>query len=292
MKKLVRLLAVVLCLSLFFIMAIGSTSDSDEDKDIVSDSDGEDKVDITIEEQVLIDEKGIKITATEYVKDSIWGEGIKMTIENNTKKDVMVSCRGLIVNNYMITDLFANTVAAGKKANETMYLSSSALNAAGIDMVGQVEMYFHVYNSESITDVVIDEKYALIKTSGFDKMDTTVDDAGTELYNKNGLRIVGKAVDEDSFWGTAILLYCENKTGKKVTIQVNDMSINGYMIEPIFSCDIYDKKMAIDDIKIMESDLEKNDIETIDEVELKFKVIDFENYENSFETDIIKFSAK
>ena len=44
----------------------------------------------------------------------------------------MVGCKALIVNNYMISDLFASEIAAGKKANEVMYLSNSQLKAAGI----------------------------------------------------------------------------------------------------------------------------------------------------------------
>ena len=41
----------------------------------------------------------------------------------------------------MITDLFSADVAAGKQSNEVMYLSSTELKAAGIDTVGQIEMY-------------------------------------------------------------------------------------------------------------------------------------------------------
>lgn len=152
MRKKLKLLAVVLCLAVFGIMALGSSSsDDDEKKEIVTNSDGSvvsdgvsDNTDVTIAEQVLLDQNGIVITAQEYVNDSIWGEGIKMVLENNSDKDVTVGCSALIVNNYMITDLFVSDVAVGKKANETMWLSSSELKAAGIDSVGQVEIYFHI----------------------------------------------------------------------------------------------------------------------------------------------------
>ena len=76
----------------------------------------------TIEEAVVYEKDGIKITAKEYTTESIWGDGIKFLIENDTTKNIMVSCKALIVNNYMISDLFATEVAAGKKTNETMHL--------------------------------------------------------------------------------------------------------------------------------------------------------------------------
>lgn len=87
-------------------------------------------------------------------------------------------------------------------------------------------------------------------------MDTTPNDAGTELYNQNGIKIVGKTVDENSFWGTAILLYIENTSGENVEINVDNMSVDGFMLSPIFSTTVYNGKKAIDDITLLQSDLE------------------------------------
>jgi len=293
MKKKVRVLAVMLCLVLFAAMTVGSgSSDSEDDKEVVSSGDGEGtQVKISIEEQVVLDRDGIVVTAKEYVTDSIWGEGIKFLIENTSDKTVMVSCNAVIVNNYMISDLFVEEVAAGKKANEIMYLSSSELKAAGIDTVGQVEIYFHVYESETY-DTIFDSDCVTIKTSTFDTMDTKINDAGTELYNANGIRIVGKTVDEDSFWGTAILLYCENTSGKKVGISVEEMSINGFMMNPLFSTVVYDGKMALDEITVFSSDLEENGITTIEEVELKFHIYDADTYKTIADSEPITFSAQ
>lgn len=310
MKKKSTVLLVVLCLSLFALMAMGSgSSGSGEKKDIVAsdgakgsgnkeneesfeESESSSKTDTaTIDEQVLIDKNGIKITATEYVTDSIWGDGIKLLIENNTNATYTVGCDALIVNDYMISDLFASEIAAGKKANETMYLSSTALNAAGIETVGKVEMYFHAYTSDN-WDYIFKNEYSEIHTSDYDNMDTTPNDTGMELYNENGIKIVGKAVDENSFWGTAILLYIENNSGKNVGVSVDDMSINGFMISPFFSTTCYDGKKAIDDITIFSSDLENNGIKSIEEAELKFHIYNADTYDTIDDSDSITFSTK
>lgn len=243
-----------------------------------------------IEEQVLIDKDGIKITATEYTTDSIWGDAINLLIENNSGEDYTVGCDALIVNDYMITDLFGTEIAAGKKANETMSLSSASLEAAGIDSVGKIEMYFHAYDSD--WNEAFRNEYAEIKTSEYDNMDTTPNDAGKELYNNMGIKIVGKAVDENSFWGTAILLYIENNSGKNVGISVDDMSINGFMMDPFFSTTVYDGKKSIDNITVFSDDLEDNGIESIDEVELKFYIYDEETYDIIANTQAITFTAQ
>ncbi len=307
-KKNTKGVAVALCLSLFAAMALGSGSaESEGGKDIVAsdkndtkteDSNGNTKEKesakaskVTIEEQELVNQNDIVVTAKEYVNDEIWGDGINLVLENNSTKDVTVSCNALIVNDYMITDLFVSEVAAGKKANETVYLSSSELKAAGIDTVGKVEIYFHVYDSASY-DTIFDTDAVTIQTSEFANMDTTPKDAGTELYNEGGIRIVGKTVDEDSFWGTAILLYIENNSGKNVGISVDNMSINGFMMNPLFTSTVYNGKKAIDDITILSTDLEENGIETVEDVELKFHIYDEDSYNTIADTDAITFSAK
>ena len=308
MKKKTKWIAVLLCLGVFAVMALGSgSSNSSDTKDIVTTeandssstettSDGVEEADtsstdVTIEQQVLVDQNNIVITVVEYTTDSIWGDGIKLLIENNSDQNVTVGCTALIVNDYMITDLFVSDVAAGKKANETMYLSSSELEAAGIDSVGQIEVYFHVYDSASYEDI-FNTDVVTIQTSEYPNMDTTPNDAGTELYNEGGIRIVGKTVDENSFWGTAILLYVENTSGTNVGIQCDNMSINGFMMTPYFSCDVYDGKKAIDDITIMSSELETNGIESIDEVELQFHIYNLDTYDTIADSDPITFSAQ
>ena len=262
----------------------------DSGVDIESDLENAQKT-VSIEEQLLIDQNDIKITATEYLQDPIWGEGIKLLLENNSDKDITIGCNALIVNDYMITDLFASSIAAGKKANETMYLSSQELEAAGINTVGKVEVYFHVFDSTSYENI-FDSDCVTIQTSEFSTMDTTPDDSGLELYNEGGIRIVGKTVDENSFWGTAILLYIENTSGKNVGISVDDMSVNGFMMSPYFSTTVYNEKKAINDITLFSSDLEANGIESIDEVELKFHIYDASTYETITDSAPITFSAK
>ncbi|MDD6827048.1 MAG: hypothetical protein PUE12_13245 [Oscillospiraceae bacterium] len=304
MKK-TYLLGLVAMMLLFGMMSLGSGSDtSEESKEIVvedtdptADTTDEATVteesstsDITIDEQVLFEQDGLKVTATEYVTDSVFGDGIKLLIENNGSTDVGLGCNALIVNDYMISDLFSSTVAAGKKDYETLSLSSSGLKAAGIENVGQIEIYFHTFDADSYM-TISDIDCVTIKTSAYDIMDSTPNDSGQELYNADGIRIVGKYVDENSFWGAAVLLYIENNSGKNKVIQCDDMSINGFMVTPYFSSTVYDGKKAIDDITLMSTELEENNITSVDDIELKFRIMN-DDFSNSYESDLITFSAK
>ncbi|MGE4215400.1 MAG: hypothetical protein AB7E42_11590 [Anaerotignaceae bacterium] len=50
--------------------------------------------------------------------------------------------------------------------------------------------------------------------------------------------------------------------------------------------------LKIDDLTILSSDLEDNGIQSIDEVELKFRIYDSVSYSTICETDPITFSTK
>ena len=70
------------------------------------------------------------------------------------------------------------------------------------------------------------------------------------------------------------------------------MSINGFMINAIYSTTVYNGKMSFDDITIFSSDLEENGIEKIEDVELKFHIYDAHSYNTIADSDAITFSVQ
>ena len=268
----------------------GSVDISDKTKNEIIRNDDSMGETATIEQQVLIEQEGVKVTAVEYVQGGLFGDGVKLLIENNTSQNLTVGCDALIVNDYMLTDLFACNIAAGKQAYETLDLYTSELKKAGINNVGLIEAYFRVYDSDT-WDNLFKTQCITIKTSNFDSMDTSTDINGTELVNQDGIRIVGQYVDENSFWGAAVLLYIENNSDNNVTINVDNMSVNGFMVTPFFSSTVYSGKKSFDDITLMGTELERSGITSVDDIELIFKAINPETYETLFETGPIQFKT-
>ena len=241
---------------------------------------------------VLMDEGGLVITAKEFVVDELWGPGVKVLVENKSDKNLSVSCNSMSVNGYMVSDLlFVSNVAAGKKANETLFFSQDDLKKAGITTVADVRVSFHVYDSDSYSGVCDTDEIQL-KTSAFGTVEQPAKDDGKELYNQNGVRIVGKYVEEDSFWGAGVLLFMENTTDQDVIIQCDDMSINGFMVDPLFSSTVNDHRMALSEITVLSGDLEANGIQSVDEVELTFRIMKASNYHTIAETGPVSFTTK
>lgn len=105
------------------------------------------------------------------------------------------------------------------------------------------------------------------------------------LYEKDGLKILYTGLGTDLI-GQTIKLRIENNMGKDCIVQVNDVSVNGFMIDPLFSCDVKNGKIANDKISFFDSQLEENGITKIENVELHFTIMDTD-FMHSFDTETI-----
>ena len=104
---------------------------------------------VTIDETILYDQDGYKITAKGLTTDGYSGPQVKLLIENNSSKSIIVQCRNLSVNGYMIEPVFSADVAAGKKANDSITLMKSDLEAAKITTIADIEFCLHIIDADS-----------------------------------------------------------------------------------------------------------------------------------------------
>lgn len=300
MKKKIKLLAVVLCLLLFATMALGSgSSGSGEDKEISDVSSGASSTEetsteditteITIEEQVLYDENDIKITAT-GLEDSWLGTELQILIENNSSQSITIQARNANVNGYMVPTVMSADVAAGKKANDSLTFETSGLKECGIDNIATMEFLFHIFDSES-WDEIVDTDVITVETSIAESYTQAYDDSGEVLVDTDGIKIVGKGLSaEDSFWGPGVILYIENNSDQNVTIQVRDVSVNGFMVDSSMSEDVVAGKKAMSAVQFFSTDLEENAIDDITDVELYFHIFNLESWDTIFDSDVISIS--
>ncbi len=103
------------------------------------------------------------------------------------------------------------------------------------------------------------------------------------IVDQDGVKISFLGLGE-SYLGPSIKLKIENNTDQNITVQQRDMSINGIMMNGIFSSDVSPGKIANDSIDILDSDLEENSISQIENVELSFVVFNADSWDDIFET--------
>lgn len=301
-----KTLAMSLCLALLLVGCVGSQEPSSEIGEVVdvtatsptidtaneSIQATEEQEDIpathetpAISEMVILDEKGLKITAKSLDYDGWYGPELKLLIENNSEYNLTVQCRNSSVNGYMVDTLISCTVASGKKANDELTIYSSSLEMCGIETIADIEFSFHVFSSDS-WERFLDSEPISIKTSAADTYNYKYDDTGDELYRENDVVFVSKGIvnDPDS---PGLLVYIYNGSNNAITSQIRDLSVNGFMTDSVFSSDIAAGKHAISKIKFQKSSLAENGIEEIEIVEFYFHFYDSDEWSNRFDSDPI-----
>lgn len=298
MRRRTKWTVVNLCLMLMAMVITGCGASGDEVKNSASESSesaakekDSAETEVSIEEQVLYDEKDIKITAT-GMKDGWMGTELTLLIENNSGKEITVQARNANVNGYMVPTTMSADVASGKKANDSLTFETSGLKECGIDTIAKMEFSFHIFDTESWDDIA-NTDVIKIATSAADGYKQTYDDSGNVLVDKKGIRIIEKGLSEDdSFWGPGIVLYIENNSDRDITVQTADVSVNGFMVDATMSEDVIAGRKAMSAVQFLSTDLEENSIEKITDVELKFNIIDMESFDNIFDSDTLSITYK
>lgn len=209
--------------------------------------------DATLSETVMVDENGVKITATglSYNND---GVALELTIENNSGKDLSFisgstgySCNS--VNGYMIADGYLNCdVANGKIANDSISFSYDAMMLYGIHEIADMEIGF------DISDADYNSTYTgprQVKTSQYDSYDYSKDcyqesitspaamntfayDINSfsqdALYDVNGMKLLSSAMMINQDGESVLLLELENTTEDMVYVSTSDIAMNGLVV--------------------------------------------------------------
>ena len=298
-RKIVKIMVVIVAVGALLV-GCGSTEttidkeivEKVEESDEVTEEEAEEVAEesvletVTIEETVLLDESGIKITAI-GLEDGWFGTDLKLLIENNGDKNVTVQARNSSVNGFMVDTMMSEDVVAGKKANTTLTFSTGGLKEANIATVANMEFVFHIFETDS-WDTYLDSAMIVLETSAADGYEQTVDDSGTVFYDTDGIKIVGKGLStDDSIFGPGLIVYIENNTEKNITVQVRDTSVNGFMVDPSMSQDVVSGKKAISAVTFFSSDLEENGIEDITEIETSFHIFDMDSWDGIADTEAI-----
>lgn len=298
-RKIVKIMVVIVAVGALLV-GCGSTEttidkeivEKVEESDEVTEEEAEEVAEesvletVTIEETVLLDESGIKITAI-GLEDGWFGTDLKLLIENNGDKNVTVQARNSSVNGFMVDTMMSEDVVAGKKANTTLTFSTGGLKEANIATVANMEFAFHIFETDS-WNTYLDSAMIVLETSAADGYEQTVDDSGTVFYDTDGIKIVGKGLStDDSIFGPGLIVYIENNTEKNITVQVRDTSVNGFMVDPSMSQDVVSGKKAISAVTFFSSDLEENGIEDITEIETSFHIFDMDSWDGIADTEAI-----
>ncbi len=291
MKKLLTLLLVLcMCLSL----AACGTSDSEGDGNLSkenstegsSSSDGKNTSDkndpdaISFNEQTIVDNEHCTIRITGIDPDGFWGYTLHVYMENKSSDTTyMISVDHASINGVSSDPLFATEVAPGKKTNEEITFMEEFPEDIG--KYSDILLSFKVYNSNDWLEDTITEAEAHIYPYGeasaiqFERPECSTD---TVLVDNENVTIVVTGYRMDAIWGYTADLYISNKTDTEIMVSVDDVSVNGFMIDPYFSTSVPAGTNAFADISWYEDNLTANGITQVEEIEMKLQVYDYNDW--------------
>ncbi len=236
--------------------------------------------------QALVDEDGLSITADELVFDAVSGPGVCITVSNGMAKDIELSLNALIVNGFMLTELFYASVPAGTSQSETVYLEPKELELAGIETVRSVEMSFHAAELETHM-TLLDSPRVMLKTSAYDETAPAPEITGELLFDADGVRVTGVGLKDGGMLGPDYIVLIENTGDMNVTLTCENVTVNGESIKPVFYCDVFSNCRAMSGVTFLYADLKRLDIAEIGSISFTFRVWKTGTFETVFLSESI-----
>ena len=240
----------------------------------------EDTGEITFEELTVVDNEYCKIVLTGIEPDNIWGYTIKAMMENKTAdKTYMYSVESASVNGVQVEPFFATEISAGKKSNEEITISDDSLEANGIEKFTDIELSFHVYNSEDWGEEAAANETVHIYPYGEENAASFVrEPQGTDnvIVDNEFVSIIVIGSETDEYGDFLIKLFIQNKSEYDLMASEDNASLNGYMADPFWASSVKAGKCKFSELSWFASDLEANDITEVTDAEFNIRVYKYD----------------
>lgn len=242
---------------------------------------------VTLNEQVMYDQGGVKITAVSLDFASSIDPHLKLLVENNTSNKVTLYVSNACINGVMVGFSEYNlgtAIAPGKKAYGEIVFSESDLVYAGILAIKDIELSLKAH----------DEAWTIL-SSGISHAITTVEEStihtldvsGIVVLDQEDIKIVFQDIDEsDRSAGTQVELYIENNSDRNINLDFSEFCINGYTIDWYFNTiSVFAGNAKYDRLIFSPEWLESQYIASLETMQFDLRVTDSETKEAIINND-------
>lgn len=147
--------------------------------------------------------------------------------------------------------------------------------------------YFEKYSTVTATTKATAETTTVSVTT---KPTPKKENTNKVVFNNRGIKVTYTGIEYNDYY-TGLKLLIENNSGSDYAFQFRDTSVNGYMIDPVFSCKVKNGKKANDVVMFDDEKLKENNINTIKSVEFSLHVFDWDDYSNTFDSKMITLNV-
>lgn len=246
--------------------------------------------DYALSDLVLVDNDSCSFTITGTEYNDHLGLQIHVLCENKSDRSLIFSWKDTSVCGFMYDPMWGQEVAAGKKLNATIGIDTYVLDLMKIPSVDEVTFTLYVQDSEDFMNVpVVDETltiYPTGKTADTLTLPQYQHKEGETVIVENGdITFIIEGVDNELSDIYTLNCYVANHTDKSLLFSWDDVSVNGFMVNPYWSAAVAAGKQAYGEIIFYRSDLSEQDIEVVQEIEFNLLVSDSNDWSADFLLD-------
>lgn len=207
----------------------------------------------TLEETVMWDSDGVKITAT-GLSYSNYSVDLGLQIENNTEENLSFISNSLgyscnAINGYMVDGGYLNCdVSAGKIANNTISFGIDELLMYGISGIASIEIGFDIedsdnndiytgplsvatsldasydYDADTYAEAIVSDAVSCVYGYSVESYEQT------EIYNQNDIRIISECLIRNEDGEYVLLLEAESNANDLVYVTTSNIVANGLVL--------------------------------------------------------------
>ncbi len=234
------------------------------------------------QELTVVDNDECTIRITSISEDDIWGYTVKAYLENKSaEKTYMFSVLGASINGVKNDPFWASEVAPGKKANESITFMTAELEENGVTDVTDICMTFRVYDSNDFMADPVAEETVNVYPMGVEKATRFVRENAPEdqiLVDNEFVTVIVTGYSNDSLWGYSANVFVVNKSDKAIMCSVDEVSVNGFMVDPFWAASLEPDTCSFETITWMSESLEENGITEVETIEFLLRVYQEEDW--------------
>lgn len=229
----------------------------------------------------VIDNDEYSITIQGMGEDSIGEYTINVLVENKSKDtNYMITTKEASVNGVQVSSVMYSDVPAGKEEETAIVLEN--LKRYGISEYTDIEITILAYNSDDIMGEPLPDETIHIYPYGEEKatkFEYEIKDTDQVLVDNEYITVAYVGSESDDISGYTATIYIVNKTDTKVTLDASDVSVNGYMADPLYMETLERGKSAFSGINWLDSDFESAGIDksSISNIEFNLDIYDEDN---------------
>ena len=229
----------------------------------------------------IIDNEGYSMTVEGIDENGVNGYTVKVLVENKSSDtNYVLTAQKVSVDGVQVEADFYSGVDAGEQDETGIYIKN--LKKYGLSEYSDIEIEVLAYNSEDITKKELPNETAHIYPLGKDKagkFEYEIKATDQVLVDNEYVKVVYVGSEEDEDDGYSANIYIVNKTDTQIAVDATNVSINGYMADPLYMESVDGGKSAFTVMSWLSSDLEEaqTDKSSISNIEIEFDIYDEEN---------------